>query len=171
MQEMLDKICVQFAPKLYYTSCVREEVLVLEDLESAGFRHAVPSPGFDWVPCLIVVKKLAYYHASSVVLHKSQRGVMDSFKVSAYSDEHRERLEKIYPPFLKKLAAEVESWPDYKERFADKLHNLANRAVDEICGCVRTKESDFNVLCHEGLSVKNIVFGYSEDAFVIDETR
>lgn len=169
MHKILEKLHQKFAPKLYYAHNCPNEVLVHEDLDASDFRHAMPTLGYDTKTCVSVIRKLAHYHASSVVLHKKHPDAMASFKISTYSD--REMLEKKFPPVLKKLAKEVERWPDYKERFAVKLHNLANSAVDKICECVKTRESDFNVLCHEELCLQNIMFEYSENSLDINDVR
>ncbi|KAJ9582757.1 hypothetical protein L9F63_022902 [Diploptera punctata] len=171
MQKILEKLQLQFAPKLYFARSGPDEVLVHEDLEATDYRQAVPSSGCDMKTCILVTRKLAQFHASSVVLNQTHPDVMTSFKFSTYSQESVERLQNVFPPVLRKLAKQVETWPEYRERFAVKLHNLANSAVDKICECVTTIKNDFNVLCHEELCLQNILFGYSEHAAEIDEVR
>jgi hypothetical protein len=84
----------------------------------------------DMQHCLLVMKTLAQSHAASAVLHHKDPEIFKPFSESFYCERQRKTLELIFQTTLKNLAKEVEQWPLFNDRFACKLHRIADKAVD-----------------------------------------
>ncbi|PSN46874.1 hypothetical protein C0J52_19074 [Blattella germanica] len=172
LTKILESARQPFSPTCYSTSKDPPmSSIVLEDLSSRGFRHNFPSSGLDMQHCIVFVRKLAQYHASSAVLCAKNPNIIDSFKNSGYSGDSENSMGKILPPLLRRIAEEVSNWPDYNERFAGKLSKLADVAEDRLNESLKTNENDFKVLNHEDLRLKNIVFQYSKDSGEVTDAR
>jgi len=133
--------------------------IVLDDLKEQGFRLADSTVGLDMQHCLLVMKALAQSHAASAVLHLKKPEIFKPFSERFHK---RKTIELIFQTTLKGLAKEVEKWPLFNDRFACKLHRVADKAVDFLIKILRRDEDDFNVFVHGDLWVNNIMFRYSD---------
>ena len=144
---------------LYYHTGSTAIALVLEDLKEQGFRMADRRVGLDMQHCLLVMKAIAQSHAASAVLHLKDP---QTFKPFSERYHNRKTIELIFQTTLENLAKEVEKWPIFNDRFASKLHRVADKAVDLLIKFLRRDEDDFNVFVHGDLWVNNIMFRYSD---------
>jgi hypothetical protein len=115
---------------LYYHSGTPTSVIVLDDLKEQGFRMADRTVGLDMKHCLLVMKTLAQSHAASAVLHLKDPEIFKPIGESIYSERNSKSIEMYYQTLMDNIAKEVENWPLYSERFACKLHRLADKTVD-----------------------------------------
>lgn len=65
MNEMLGS---RLGAQVYYVRMERPLCLIMEDLAPQGFRMADRQAGLDWDHCLLAIRGLAKFHASSVAL-------------------------------------------------------------------------------------------------------
>jgi thiamine kinase-like enzyme len=127
--------------------------------------------GLDMQHCLLVMKALAQSHAASAVLHVKDPEIFKPFSESFYCESHRTAIELIFQNNLKSLAKEVEKWPLFNDRFASKLHRLADKAVDLFIKLLKRDDIDFNTLVHGDLWKNNIMFRYSDDTDEVVDVR
>jgi hypothetical protein len=75
--------CEQFAARYVY-AC--PDTIVLEDLCAGGFTMAERRQGLDLAHCLLIIRRVARFHAASVVLHDQDPESMAIYEQSFFSD-------------------------------------------------------------------------------------
>jgi thiamine kinase-like enzyme len=127
--------------------------------------------GLDMKHCLLVMKTLAQSHAASAVLHLKDPEMFKPFVESFYCERQRKSLEMYFQSLMENLAKEVEKWPLYSDRFACKLHRLADKTVDLLIKDTERNDDEFNVFVHGDLWVNNMMFRYSDDSDEVVDVR
>jgi hypothetical protein len=156
---------------LYYHSGSPASAIVLEDLKEQGFRMADSTVGMDMQHCLLVIKAIAQSHAASAVLHLKDPEIFKPFSESFYCERQRKTIENIVQSNMKSLAKEVEKWPIFNDRFASKLHTVADKAVDFMIKIAGKDDDDFNTFTHSDLWQNNLMFRYSDDTDEVVDVR
>jgi hypothetical protein len=156
---------------LYYHSGSPKTAIVLDDLKEQGFRMADRTVGLDMQHCLLVMKALAQSHAASAVLHLKDPEIFKPFSDSFFCERQRKTIEMVFQNNLKSLAKEVEKWPSFNDRFACKLHRLADKAVDLFIKLLKRDDIDFNTLVHGDLWINNMMFRYSDNTDEVMDVR
>jgi hypothetical protein len=173
---LLDEISTRefqpFAPRcLYYHSGSPISAIVLDDLKEQGFRMADVTDGLDMKHCLLGMKTLAQSHATSAVVQHKDPEMFKPYGESFFCEQQRKFLEVTLQNNMKSLAKEVENWPLYSDRFASKLHTLADKTADFLIKDLKRNEADFNVFVHGDLKMNNIMFRYSDDTDEVVDVR
>ncbi|TMW42796.1 hypothetical protein DOY81_012123, partial [Sarcophaga bullata] len=154
-------------PKLHGQCWVHEnnkdEIYVVENLNSLGYSCAERTMGLDLQQSRILIKKIAKFHAASMLYVKEHEG--SHFEKGAY-DTMTESL--IYGG-LEYVANMVEKWPSY-EGIAEKLRAVIPKFNDAIAHMINTKNSTFNVINHGDLWVNNFLLKYDESLNCEDAT-
>ena len=156
---------------MYYHSGSPATAIVLDDLKEQGFRLADKTDGLDMQHCLLVMKAIAQSHAASAVLHLKDPEIFKSFSESFYCERQRNTIGFMIQSTMKNLAMEVEKWPLFNDRFARKLHRVADKCYDFLIKCLKRHDDDFNVLVHGDLWLNNIMFRYSDDTDEVVDVR
>ena len=156
---------------LYYHSGSPASALVLDDLKEQGFSLADRTVGLDMQHCLLVMKAIAQQHAASAVLHLKDPELFKPFKESFFCERQRSTLELIFKNNMTNLAQEVEKWPLFNDRFASKLHRVADKIVDILIKLEERDDDDFNVFIHGDLWKNNMMFRYSDDTNEVTDVR
>ena len=170
-----DKSLGEFQPYtarcLYYHTGSPATAIVLDDLKEQGFRLADRTVGLDMQHCLLVMKALAQSHAASAVLHVKDPEIFKPFSESFYCERQRTAIELIFQSNMESLAKEVEKWPLFNDRFACKLHTVADKATDFLIKLLERDDNDFNTFVHGDLWKNNIMFRYSDDTDEVVDVR
>jgi hypothetical protein len=156
---------------LYYHSGSPASALVLDDLKEQGFRLADTTVGLDMQHCLLVMKAIAQQHAASAVLHFKDPEIFKPFSESFVSERQRASLEMILKSSMTSLAKEVGMWPLFNDRFASKLHSVADKVVDFLIKFLERDDDDFHVFIHGDLWKNNVMFRYSDDTDEVMDVR
>jgi hypothetical protein len=127
--------------------------------------------GLDMKHCLLVMKTLAQSHAASAVLHLKDPEIFKPLGEDFYCERQRKFLEMFFQSSMQNVAKEVENWPLYSDRFACKLHRLADKSVDILIKDMQRNDEDFNVLVHGDLWLNNMMFRYTEDTDEVVDVR
>jgi thiamine kinase-like enzyme len=143
----------------------------MDDLKEQGFRLADRTVGLDMKHCLLVMKTLAQLHAASAVLHLKDPEIFKPFGESFFCERQRKFVESFFQTNMKNLAKEVENWPLYSDRFASKLHKLADKTADFLIKDLERNDDDFNVFVHGELWQNNMMFRYSDNTEELDGVR
>lgn len=127
--------------------------------------------GLDLKHCLLVMKQIGRYHGASAVLHQQKPENVLYFHEGLYGSKIFETSVDFFRNGVTNLAQEVEKWPQYRERFSDKLLNLADNAYKVFLDSLKRREEEFNVLCHGDFRLNNIMFRYSEETGEVADSR
>ena len=155
------------SPNLLYTvSDLPQRAIVMQDLKAEGFKMADCTRGLDLKHCLLVMKQMGRYHGASAVLQQKTPENFLYFHESIYG-----LYEDVFRIGITNLAQEVAKWPEYRERFSEKLLNLAENAYDKFLDSVKIREEEFNVLCHGDIWFNNMMFRYSQETGDVTDIR
>lgn len=167
-KENFSPIAAQY---LYSTTDNEKTAIVLEDLKVKGFKLAERDLGLDLKHCLLVMRKIAMYHAASIIVFNENPETLKPFMSNIFSSGQAQGFAPFFCSTVEVCAKEVETLPDHKDRFADKLHKLSGKTMDEWYRAVQRDDTGFNVLCHGDLWANNMMFRYSEDTGEVQDVR
>ena len=160
-----------FAPKCIYTS--REppyEAIVLEDLKRKGFTLAKVSLGLDLKHCLLVIRTIAQFHASALILRQKDPHLFGLFIESHFIKHFNAGMNRLIQTCLKNLVEEINRWPGY-EKYIETLKKLMSTGMNHWIEAVRNDDTEFNVLNHGDLWLNNMMFSYSEESGEVQHVR
>lgn len=157
LSEMLNENC---GPKCLYILDDSSKIFVMEDLNDLGYVVADRQAGLDLESCLLVVKKLAKFHAGSMVLAESQPEIMEEFdfgmiKRNAASGN---AVPSLLLDGLKTLIEVAADWPDF-EKIVEKLIKIQDNIEERALKCV-DQECSFKVLNHGDMWTNNFMIKY-----------
>ncbi|PNF13817.1 hypothetical protein B7P43_G12439 [Cryptotermes secundus] len=137
-------------------------VIIMEDLTPLGFRMVNRGVGLDLAHCLVVMRRLATFHAASVILYQQDPECMTPFLESLFSESVNEKqFQQMISGLMKRVRVEVETWPDFSH-FARKLRALEKDVLGRMCRGMRRDDKAFNVLNHGDAWKNNMLFRYSD---------
>lgn len=151
----------KIAPTLIYQSMEPNKVLILEDLCSRGFEMSDGLLGLHGT--LMVVEKLAKFHASSMILNNDKGMCLTDIK-SSYFHFDREKDFDIprhtLVPGVKLFIEAVKDRPDYiRVKAIPALENFANDLVVKLEEIYTNQENKpWTVLSHSDFHRKNLMF-------------
>jgi len=156
---------------LFTVTDLPQQVIVMQDLKAHGFKMADRTRGLDLQHGLLVMKQIGRYHGASAVLQQKKPESLLYFHESLYGSKAFEACEDFFRTGPTNLAQEVAKWPHYRDKFSEKLLNLAENAYTKFIDSVKRCEEEFNVLCHGDLWLNNIMFRYSQETGEVTDTR
>ncbi|XP_069690900.1 uncharacterized protein [Periplaneta americana] len=164
IEEILPGKCQPFAAKYVY-SCngPHKSTIILEDLKKKGFKMAERTTGLDMDHCLLVMRTLARFHAASVALKDRSPELLEPFMTSEVLDTMENDFQDVISSMYTNIAKEVKNWPEYGEKYYNKILKVAPVSAKKYVEGRRRDENDFNVLSHGDLWINNMMFAYSED--------
>ncbi|PSN36161.1 hypothetical protein C0J52_17002 [Blattella germanica] len=152
-----------FSPRYVYSQKTPVVVIVMENLKKLGFRMLERVTGLDYEHSLLVMKTLARYHAASVVLNRDNPQMLLKFKQSDPCLALRIALDSASKLSLQNLEREIETWPEYKDKYCHKIRNMTETASDQWYDSRKRNDEDFNVLAHSDLWINNMMFHYCQE--------
>jgi thiamine kinase-like enzyme len=156
---------------LYTLSDLPQQVIVLQDLKAQSFRMADKTRGLDLKHSLLVMKQIGRYHGASAVLQQKTPENVLYFREGLYGSKVFETSEDFFRNGATDLANEVAKWPQYGQRFSEKLLKLADNAYTKFLESLTRREEEFNVLCHGDLRLNNVMFRYSTETGEVTDIR
>ncbi|XP_023305272.2 uncharacterized protein LOC111687090 [Lucilia cuprina] len=154
----------KFGAKCLYTTREPMQTIVFDDLTQYGYKLANRQNGLNEEHCIVTLKKLAKFHASSMLLLKRDKGIRDHFRTGML-DENYVRTSKRFIDFmtllLRTLANLVKTWEGY-ENISYKLHRHCDHLIENLVQTGKEKPGELLVLNHGDLWVNNFLFKYAE---------
>ncbi|KAM7348679.1 uncharacterized protein ACRADG_007934 [Cochliomyia hominivorax] len=153
-------------PRLLYNVSKPIETLIFQNLTPLGFKLQSRQNGLDKIHCLMVLQKLAQYHALSLslnerddylfsnILQRYPFGLlnMDSCKSDAFK--------ALFGGQLLKLIEILKKDSDLKTETINKLDNYYSHFTERVLKSVYPLKGQLNVLNHGDLWVNNLMFCY-----------
>jgi thiamine kinase-like enzyme len=143
----------------------------MQDLKAEGFKMADNTCGLDLKHCLLVMKQIGRYHGASAVLQQKTPENFLHFHECLYGSKVYKAFYDLFRTSVTNLAQEVAKWPQYREKFSEKILNLADNAYAKFLDSLTRCEEEFNVLCHGDLRLNNMMFRYSEETGEVTDIR
>ncbi|CAB0032799.1 unnamed protein product [Trichogramma brassicae] len=142
-----------------YTQKENPPMLVIEDLQPLGFRMADRESGLDYPHCLLAVKGLARFHASSVALCEKEPEQKDWYRRGIFVNQPDE-VKQFFTQGARSLAQEAANWPELDQRIVEKIRRIADDIYERGSGVSDCRSHDFNVINHGDFWVNNMLFKY-----------
>ncbi|XP_046623588.1 uncharacterized protein LOC124306711 isoform X1 [Neodiprion virginianus] len=140
--------------------------LLLEDLVAEGFRLADRQAGLDLDHCLVAIRNLANFHASSVALAEKDLAAVTKYNKGNFHKDHV--LIAFFESTMKYFAEEVAKWPELNPRIYNKILKLSEVVCEKLCEAALFRENDFNVLNHGDFWINNTMFRYDDQQNPVD---
>ncbi|KAF7414808.1 hypothetical protein HZH68_003297 [Vespula germanica] len=153
--------------RIFYVQKEYPVFLVIEDLATLGFRMADRQAGLDLPHCLLAMRGLARFHASSVAICEKEPNQKKFYIRGIFSSEHPPELTSFFTLGTKSLGREIRKWPDL-EKYAEKIDKLADKIYDKAAEISKCRPDEFNVINHGDFWVNNMMFRYNEEGKPID---
>lgn len=100
------------------------KILVLEDLCPMNYKVANRKSGLDFDHCSLVLRKLAQFHASSMVLRENENQIFDNFSKGLFQIKKEEEVIKTFFSISCEVLADiVRNWSGF-EGIAMKLDKI-----------------------------------------------
>ncbi|XP_022210470.2 uncharacterized protein LOC111066298 [Drosophila obscura] len=155
----------KFGAKCLYTTREPIQTIVFDDLTQYGYKLASRQSGLNEEHCVVILKKLGKFHASSMILAQKEPSVGEHF-TSGMLDENYIRTNERFINFmalqLRTLANLVAEWPGY-EQLADKLQRHCDNIKENLVTTGRSLPGEITVLNHGDLWVNNFMYKYDDE--------
>ncbi|KAH8355535.1 hypothetical protein KR200_002752 [Drosophila serrata] len=164
---------VTFSAKSFVlTKPVKEEYLLMENLQSSGFKMADRMKGLDMEHMKSCLKKLAQWHAASIKYKELNGPYPPLYKDGIYIEQTRDTFQNMFAS-AKKSYLEVLGKFDGAEEYVGKLSWILDNHVDQVLQDAEIDEAEFNVLNHGDAWINNIMFqydaeGHLKETFLLD---
>ncbi|KAJ9583833.1 hypothetical protein L9F63_021836 [Diploptera punctata] len=135
-----------FSPKCFL--CPKSDVLILEDLKKSGFSLLDRRERLDFEQSLLVIRSIAKFHALSIVLHREDPKIMETFSEGHYTKLMNSTVESFHNQTFDALIFNVEKWEGLG-RFVNKLDKLASKATDVMVEQTKPKEGEFKIVSND----------------------
>ena len=168
MNEILEEcnqepLCI---PVCYFASLEPgKEILFLQDMRTSKFKKIKDEHGFDVDHAKVIINELARFHASYVLLTKSNRmkNLEDRTGIMApsYSKEKFSVIHKLYSPLYKALlenAADIADSTGNYSQLAAFIRKIAGSSFEILEDLLSKSNPPFTTVCQADCWVNNMLF-------------
>ncbi|KAL9884969.1 uncharacterized protein ACN427_011596 [Glossina fuscipes fuscipes] len=154
------------APKLFYHTTNPFETFVFEDLKQLGFQLSSRQLGLNKNESLLVMEKLAEYHACSILMlnkFSDLNDIRNRYKCGLLNDISikSDSFQLLFGGQLLKLAQLLAEDLEFSHS-SKKLLNYYDQFTENVLNSVYPLEGQVNVLNHGDIWVNNLFFKYDK---------
>uniref|UniRef100_A0A1A9WZ80 CHK domain-containing protein n=1 Tax=Glossina brevipalpis TaxID=37001 RepID=A0A1A9WZ80_9MUSC len=154
------------APKLYHYTTEPFETLIFEDLKQLSFQLSSRQDGLNKTESLLVMEKLAEYHACSMLILSNSNDVNDirnRYSCGILNDISikSESFKLLFGGQLLKLSQLLADDLEFSQS-SKKLLNYYDKFTKNVLSSVYPLEGHINVLNHGDVWVNNLFFKYDK---------
>ncbi|XP_046749903.1 uncharacterized protein LOC124413399 [Diprion similis] len=142
--------------------------LIIEDLTPAGYRMAEREAGLDLNHCLVAIRNLGAFHASSISLAEKEPTAVKKYTRGMFHKDHGLIVVEFFKSGTKTLAEETAKWPELSPGISEKISKLSEVIYEKACEVTRLEDDNFNVLNHADFWINNMLFRYDDHQKPID---
>lgn len=155
----------QLAPKTLAVDS-KTQTLVFEDLKERGFKTGNCKIGLDQSHVDIILRKVAKFHACSMVLQEQGEESYNEFNKGIMAED-KSGPTLFFSKTLEQLIEEIGAWEGY-EYYRNKLELLKDVLVEQGIQIYKISPGDVCVLNHGDLWTTNMMFKYDDNDTVQD---
>lgn len=146
-------------PEAIYAD-TKNSTLIFEDLKEKGFSLADRLNGVDQNHVDLVIRKIAKFHACSMVLVENGIENFNEFRKPPFTDDGSSK--KYFDGMSKAFLEQIQTWPGY-EMYVKKFENVQKWLPKETISLYGDTKYPISVLAHGDLWVNNMMFKYDEE--------
>nr|CAD7454506.1 unnamed protein product [Timema tahoe] len=154
------------SPRCYPSSM--DDTLILEDLQPLGFRMAEKSKLCDLEHTLVVLRKMAKFHAMSLATLVEDPLSFKHSKESFFSEDNKIFKEVLTKQIQKKIET-IRELSEY-EHIAKKLEK-SDQIIKLVFEISKPRDTSLSVLNHGDCWINNMVFRYSSETGIVEDMR
>lgn len=159
----------KLSPECYFTCNEPKKLLIFEDLKDLGYVMHDRKIELTKQETLLILTKLAKFHAASVILEKQNPNIMNLYrKGNITTDPNRQDFLVFYTVNAKMLRKLAEYIGCSKE-ILDKLDKFIGKIIEKGVQLYTRDEESFNVFCHNDLWINNFMFKYGQSTDEIED--
>ncbi|KAF5269653.1 hypothetical protein FQR65_LT05992 [Abscondita terminalis] len=155
------KVKKKICPGLHYLSTESKKMLVLEDLAALNYKMGNRLDGLDLDHCLLTIDKLAYFHASSLLIHQKTPEMIEQFNINVY--DKSDLVKNLISISFREVVKTCQREPSL-QKYVDTLNNNLLAKVYQSTN----RDSKFNVLNHGDLWCNNLMYQYDKNGQLQD---
>lgn len=147
-----------FSPAIFVD--IENCTLIFDDLKQIGYTLANRITGVDDKHVDLLIRKIAKFHACSMVLAQTGSEDFKEFLESPFKDDGLTEtfMFGMYEAFL----SEIRNWKGF-DTYVEKLEKLQGRLLKQTIEMFSESKFPIKVLAHGDLWVNNMMFRYNED--------
>lgn len=159
-QKLLQSIGVEakLAPEVIYYD-LENEVLVMEDMAVQNYRTAEKSTRFSMGLARQTLRKLALYHAASVIYNERANGELEGVKNTIFSSGV---FNDMFETILGAATAEVQSWGAEYEKYLGDLQFIRDNFL-AIANNSLVPSDGMGVFMHGDMWLNNLLVQYGDN--------
>lgn len=120
---------VKFSATAYELKGAKSDYILLEDLSPRGFKNTNRLEGLDTEHTEAALKKLAQWHAASVVRVASKGAYPDKFNTGFFKEENRELMVEMNKGLAQNFIKCCVKFPGHEEYFDEVVGTLNKLAI------------------------------------------
>lgn len=152
-----------FSPAIYVDS--KNSTIIFEDLKKLGFTIANRLTGVDQKHVELLTRKIAKFHACSMVLLAT--GTEDFRQFCEPPVTYNETSQQYVDGMLNAFMDQIRTWPGY-EKYVEKLEKVRTWLPKEWINAYGETKYPIQVLTHGDLWCNNMMFKYDEENIPTD---
>ena len=138
-------------------------VIVLEDLKESGFEMAERTEGLDLPHCMMVMRKIALFHAASLVLREKHPELLEDFYDPLSQDMFPNEFREFLKSFLNALCDEIDEKHQDLQKYSGRLREIGDCAIGMWAKGRARDKKEYCVLAHGDVWLNNFMFQYSKN--------
>ncbi|KAK4874385.1 hypothetical protein RN001_013745 [Aquatica leii] len=149
------------ASKTYYASKESKNIIVMEDLSPLNYKMADRQEGLNLEHCLLAIKKIAYFHVSSLALYEKNPKIMDYYNKGMLPKS--QSFEKYFSVAFQGTLNVCKTEPSLQ-----KYYQKISKDIKDKLYTSTQRDSKLNVLNHGDFWCNNLMFQYNSDGSLKD---
>lgn len=142
------------------------DIIIMEDLMEKNYVMPNRVKRLDLVHVKMAMRKLALFHAASIVMHEENPKVFDNFDTGMFNRKTN-ALQIFFKTNFEAFCDLVSQWDDH-QYYADKLNKLRPHFCENAMRAFDCDEGDLAALCHGDFWTNNTLFSYDKNMNPLD---